>query len=256
MSSRIPLTCKLTDFEESRSQEVYTNTIISTKTKNINRGYTCVYDAGNFSKRLSVNFSISWRLNEGRHMGIWLGCFQFDKSRSKTSIWGQHADMHRYLHTLAMPRSFLPRIGIEADRTGAIRIEAKEWLEKARWSIRGMHRVWSFQETRDKGCTRSSKCQFYQSTYIFSDCFRGACSRRSTSYIIVRTSTFKFPRFCKVREVSRFERKSTSYRVAFAFSQRAQNSLANIAREWLTFLKTVLYVSFMSSKLKLPIIHN
>ena len=31
-------------------------------------------------------------------------------------------------------------------------------------------------------------------------------------------------------------------------------SLANIAREWLTFLKTALYVSFMS-KLKLPIIH-
>ena len=59
VSSRIPLTCKLTDFEESRSQEIYTNTIISTKTKNINRGYTCVYGAENFSKRLSVNFSIS-----------------------------------------------------------------------------------------------------------------------------------------------------------------------------------------------------
>ena len=37
VSSRIPLTCKLTDFEESRSQEIYTNTIISTKMKNINR---------------------------------------------------------------------------------------------------------------------------------------------------------------------------------------------------------------------------
>ena len=42
--SRIPLTCKLTDFGESRSQEIYTNTIISTKTKNINRG-TPVYMA-------------------------------------------------------------------------------------------------------------------------------------------------------------------------------------------------------------------
>ena len=44
VSSRIPLTCKLTDFEESRSQEIYTNTIISTKMKNINRG-TLVYMA-------------------------------------------------------------------------------------------------------------------------------------------------------------------------------------------------------------------
>ena len=44
VSSRIPLTCKLTDFGESRSQEIYTNTIISTKTKNINRG-TPVYMA-------------------------------------------------------------------------------------------------------------------------------------------------------------------------------------------------------------------
>ena len=26
--------------------------------------------------------------------------------------------------------------------------------------------------SRDKACTRSSKCHFYQSTYIFSDCFR------------------------------------------------------------------------------------
>ena len=44
VSSRIPLTCKLTDFEESRSQEIYTNTIISTKMKNINTG-TPVYIA-------------------------------------------------------------------------------------------------------------------------------------------------------------------------------------------------------------------
>ena len=44
VSSRIPLTCKLTDFGESRSQEIYTNTIISTKTKNINGG-TPVYMA-------------------------------------------------------------------------------------------------------------------------------------------------------------------------------------------------------------------
>ena len=42
VSSRIPLTCKLTNFGESRSQGIYTNTLISTKTKNVNRG-TPVY---------------------------------------------------------------------------------------------------------------------------------------------------------------------------------------------------------------------
>ena len=54
VSSRIPLTCKLTDFGESRSQEIYTNTLISTKTKNVNRG-TPVYMAPEiFSKGLRL----------------------------------------------------------------------------------------------------------------------------------------------------------------------------------------------------------
>ena len=38
VSYSIPLICKLTDFGESRSQEIHTNTILNSKTTRINRG--------------------------------------------------------------------------------------------------------------------------------------------------------------------------------------------------------------------------
>ena len=80
---------------------------------------------------------------------------------------------------------------------------------------------------------------------------------RSTSYIIVQTSTFKFPRFCKVHEVPSIEIRAKVNKLSSCL--RVLATRTKLARKYcarmVTSLKTVLYVSFMS-KLKLPIIHN
>ena len=124
VSSRIPLTCKLTDFEESRSQEIYTNTIISTKMKNINRG-TAVYIAPEILAKGCRSTSAS--VEDLMKADIWaysLVVFSLTNPGLKHPV---------EVNMLTCIGTYTPLQCLEvfcreeeADRTGEINIEAKE----------------------------------------------------------------------------------------------------------------------------------
>ena len=122
VSSRIPLTCKLTDFEESRSQEIYTNTIISTKMKNINRGAP-VYMVPEILAKGCRLTSVS--VEDLMKADIWaygLVVFILTNPGLKHPV---EVNMLTCIGTYTPLQCLVFSREEEADRTGEIRIEAK-----------------------------------------------------------------------------------------------------------------------------------
>ncbi len=93
ISCKIPLICKLTDFGESRSQDIHTNTILYSKTNQVNRG-TPVFMA----QELLVNdFQLpAASVEDLKKADIWAygmdSVVQFDKSWFEASFPDQYKD--------------------------------------------------------------------------------------------------------------------------------------------------------------------